>query len=211
MNDPVKDGFLIVIEGIDGAGKTTQASRIKEELSRRGLEVLLTKEPTPGTWGQMLRDSGKTGRLSAEAELQAFIEDRKEHVAHEILPALKAGKIVIVDRYYFSTAAYQGARGLDAQAIIRVNEEFAPEPDLLVIIDIDPEIGRSRIRGRGDVANKFETNQGLKKARSIFAEIQKPYVIRVDGRLAIEPITEQILERFQALAAQKSPRLAGRP
>lgn len=191
------NGFLLVIEGIDGTGKSTQAARLKEELAGRGHDVLLTKEPTNGKWGQLLRDSASKGRLSAEAELQAFIEDRKEHVATKILPALAAGKVVIMDRYYFSTAAYQGARGFDPNEIIRQNETFAPEPDMLVIMDIDPELGRSRIHSRGDVANEFETNAGLNKARAIFAAIQKPYVVRIDATLAADEITRQIVRQFE--------------
>src|SRR5271168_4347864 len=101
-------GFLIAIEGIDGTGKTTQAHHVQELLQSRKLVVIRTKEPTTGHWGQVLRDSALTGRLSLEEEVETFIKDRKEHVETKINPALKDGHIVIADRYYFSSMAYQG-------------------------------------------------------------------------------------------------------
>ncbi|HTD67074.1 MAG TPA: dTMP kinase, partial [Candidatus Limnocylindria bacterium] len=128
---PYFPGFLIAIEGIDGAGKTTQARLLQERLAARQLATIGTKEPTNGPWGRVLRESAQTGRLSIEDEVETFIKDRREHVADKIMPALRDGTIVIVDRYYFSTAAYQGARGLDPQELMRRNEEFAPQPDLL--------------------------------------------------------------------------------
>src|SRR5437762_903582 len=141
-------GFLLVLEGIDGAGKSTQADMIEAALVQRGFSVLRTREPTDGKWGQKLRASATTGRLPIAEELHAFYEDRKEHVTALIEPSLAAGKVVIVDRYYFSMAAYQGARGIDFREIIAKNEEFAPEPDLLVMLDVEPQAGRSRIHDR---------------------------------------------------------------
>lgn len=166
-------GFLIAIEGIDGAGKTTQAHFIQDELMSRGFQVMRTKEPTTGQWGQVLRDSALTGRLSIEEEVEAFIKDRREHVTEKIMLALLNGMVVIVDRYYFSTAAYQGARGVDPQELLRRNEEFAPEPDLLILLDVDPKVGLKRIRTRGDRANLFEQNNTLRRAREIFLQHQK--------------------------------------
>src|SRR5437867_1133610 len=93
-------GFLIAIEGIDGAGKTTQTQLLAGLLQDRGYEVVTTKEPTKGKWGTMLREKAKTGRLSPEEELNAFLNDRKEHIETIIRPNLEAGKVVIADRYY---------------------------------------------------------------------------------------------------------------
>jgi dTMP kinase len=166
-------GYLIAIEGIDGAGKTTQAHHLQAAIARRNLTVVRTKEPTTGHYGQVLRDSALTGRLSLEEEVETFINDRREHVENTINPHLREGHIVIVDRYYFSNMAYQGARGMDPHAIMTRNEEFAPEPDLLVLLDLDPKIGLQRIRLRGDRANHFETTDTLEKARDIFRSIRK--------------------------------------
>jgi dTMP kinase len=192
-------GFLVAIEGIDGAGKTTQAHFVQERLQARKLVVIRTKEPTTGHWGQMLRDSALTGRLSLEEEIETFIKDRREHVQTVITPALNQGQIVIVDRYYFSTAAYQGARGADPQELIRLNETFAPEPDLLVLLDIDPEIGLERIETRGDRANHFEKTNTLHGAREIFNSIQKPYLYRLDACQSPETLRDLIVREFTTI------------
>jgi dTMP kinase len=197
-------GFLIVIEGIDGAGKTTQAHHVQDALQAQKLAVIRTKEPTAGHWGQVLRDSALTGRLSIEEEVEAFIKDRKEHVEQTINPALREGKIVIVDRYYFSTAAYQGARGVDPDELIRRNEEFAPEPDLLVLLDIDPKAGLERIRTRGDRANHFEKTGTLRSARDIFLSIKKPYLLRIDATQQPGEICNLIMRKFWALHAERT-------
>ena len=164
----------------------------------RGLRVMRTKEPTTGQWGQVLRDSALTGRLSIEDEVETFIKDRQEHVSEKIMPALRDGMIVIVDRYYFSTAAYQGARGLDPAELIRRNEEFAPEPDLLVLLDIEVAEGLERVRTRGDRANLFEQTDTLRRAREIFLRIDKPYLQRLDARRAPEETCADIVREFSA-------------
>src|SRR6476660_6710847 len=100
-------GILVAFEGIDGAGKTTQAELLGRHLRQAGLTVVQTKEPTSVPHGQRLRASAATGRLGKDEELQAFLDDRRDHVRTLIAPALGRGEVVIVDRYYFSTAAYQ--------------------------------------------------------------------------------------------------------
>src|SRR4051794_35061604 len=110
-------GIFIVVDGIDGAGKTTQVQLIGDALEAAGEVVVRSKEPTNGPWGQKLRASAANGRLPLDAELRAFVEDRKEHVASVIRPAMDDGKIVIVDRYFYSTIAYQGSRGADACSV----------------------------------------------------------------------------------------------
>lgn len=196
-------GFLIAIEGIDGAGKTTQAHHVQEALQARKLCVLRTKEPTTGTWGQVLRDSALTGRLSLEEEVETFIKDRREHVETKINPALQEGHIVIVDRYYFSNMAYQGSQGIAPEEIMRRNELFAPEPDLLVVLDIDPKNGLERIKTRGDRANHFEKTSTLRKAREIFNNIKKPYFYKLDATQAPEAIRTLIVRQFSAIYAER--------
>ena len=195
---PYFPGFLLVIEGIDGAGKSTQAKVLGERLAARGHKVVLTKEPTNGPWGRLLRESAQTGRLSIEEEVETFLKDRREHVEQLILPRLREGCVVIVDRYYFSTVAYQGARGVDPQELLRRNEEFAPEPDLLVLFDLEVEAGLGRVQTRGDQANLFEQTESLRRAREIFLSIQKPYLLKVDARRAAEEISAEILAAFDA-------------
>ena len=200
-------GFLISIEGIDGAGKTTQAHHLQCALQARKLPTIRTKEPTTGHWGQILRDSALTGRLSLEEEVDTFIRDRKEHVETIINPELAAGHIVIVDRYYFSSMAYQGARGMNPQEIMERNELFAPEPDLLVILDLEPETGLQRVKTRGDRADHFEETDTLTKAREIFLSIRKPYLYLLDARQDPKVLSDLILSRFSAIHAEKLVRM----
>ncbi|HEY3861565.1 MAG TPA: dTMP kinase [Verrucomicrobiae bacterium] len=197
-------GYFIAIEGIDGAGKTTQAHFLQERLQEKKLCVIRTKEPTTGPYGQILRDSAVTGRLSLEEEVEMFLKDRREHVETVINPALRDGHVVIVDRYYFSTMAYQGARGMDPEELMRRNEQFAPEPDLLVILDLDPKLGLQRIRTRGDRANHFERTDTLKKAREIFNSIKKPYLYHLDAGQDPETLRELILRRFSDICAERA-------
>lgn len=193
---PPYPGFFVVIEGIDGAGKSTQAKRLGERLTARGEKVVLSREPTMGQYGKLLRESAQTGRLSIEEEIELFLKDRREHVNELILPRLREGCVVIVDRYYFSTAAYQGARGVDPQELIRRNEEFAPEPDLLVLFDLPVEDGLSRVRARGDKADHFEQVEQLRRVREIFLSIQKPYLVKVDARQEPGVIAEEMWRAY---------------
>jgi dTMP kinase len=203
---PHYPGFLIAIEGIDGAGKTTQAGLLQEALEQKNFLVVRTKEPTAGHWGQILRNSASTGRLSLEEEAETFIKDRKEHVDTVIQPALAAGKVIIVDRYYFSTAAYQGARGLDPSKLLERNEAFAPEPDLLVLLDVEPEMGLERVRARGDQANLFEKRDSLEKAREIFLGIKRSYLCRLDARQEPNVLRDRIVARFETIVSEKRQR-----
>src|SRR5688572_15418123 len=108
----VNRGRLIALEGLDGCGKTTQAARIAEALHARGRDIVQTREPSEGPMGRKIRELARAGeRVPAERELQLFTDDRRDHVAQVIEPALAAGRWVITDRYYLSTVAYQGARG----------------------------------------------------------------------------------------------------
>jgi dTMP kinase len=189
----LEPGILVAIEGIDGAGKTTQAKRLADVYRSDGFTVVTEKEPTDGPWGQRLRASAISGRHDPEEEANLFIEDRRDHVERIIGPALEAGSIVIVDRYFLSNVAYQGARGVDPEGVLRRNEEFAPAPDVAVILEIDPEVGAARIRARGDTQNHFEGVESLRQVAAQFAAIQRPYIQVIDGAKPIETITNEIL------------------
>lgn len=195
-------GFFIVIEGIDGTGKSTQARRLADWFQSQGREVVLSREPTDGPWGAKVREAGATGRLSPEEELHCFLMDRRDHVANLITPALAAGKVVILDRYYFSTMAYQGARGFDREEIRRNNEEFAPVPDLLLIMDLDPAISLLRIGARGDTANEFEKLENLESCRDTFLSLQDESFARViDATQPLDSVQQEI-QRVVQMAIQ---------
>lgn len=165
------DGFLIAVEGIDGAGKTTIAALLAQYCGERGISCLLSKEPTGLSFGQKLRESAQSGRLSAEEELDFFLKDRIDHFQRAIGPAMAQGAFVILDRYYWSTAAYQGARGLDPDQICEMNEAAVPKPDLVLLLDVAPEVGLGRIHSRGDRPNDFEKLEDLRVSRDIFLKL----------------------------------------
>jgi dTMP kinase len=190
----MSQGLFIVIEGIDGTGKSTQSKRLAEWFRSRGREVVLSREPTDGPWGKKLRESATTGRLSAEEELECFLNDRREHVEMSIKPALAEGKVVILDRYYFSTMAYQGARGFDPGEIRLRNEAFAPQPDLLLILDLSVESAHGRIGARGDTANEFEQRDTLSRCREIFLSLlDEPFACVIDAEPSLNVVTADIL------------------
>lgn len=172
-------GLFIVIEGIDGTGKSTQAKKLAQWFEQQGRSVVLSREPTNGPWGQAVREAASTNRLAPEQELEYFLKDRLEHVTNLIRPALAEGKVVILDRYYFSTMAYQGARGFDPAVIREKNEAFAPIPDLLLIMDLNVDAALSRIGVRGEGTNEFEKRDNLVRCREIFLSLADEEFARV--------------------------------
>jgi len=189
----MSNGTFIVIEGIDGTGKSTQVRLLAEWFAAHGREVVVSREPTDGPWGKKLRDSAASGRLSPAEELEYFLNDRRQHVDEVIAPALATGKVVILDRYYFSTMAYQGARGFDPAEIRRLNEAFAPLPDLLLILDLEVDAAHERIGSRGDTANEFEQRDALERCRQIFLSLQhEPYARVIPSNCSIAEVAARL-------------------
>ncbi len=171
MKPVVPGGFLVAVEGIDGAGKTTVSALLAQYCGERGLACTYSKEPTSLRFGRQLRESARSGRLGSAEELELFLNDRKDHASRSLRPALEFGAIVILDRYYWSTAAYQGARGIDPAEILAANEAHVPRPDLVVLLDVPPGAGLDRVKVRGDIPNEFEKAQALARAREIFLDL----------------------------------------
>ncbi len=193
-------GCLIVFEGIDGSGKTTQIELLYDRLRRDGYEVIQRKEPTDGQWGQKIRRLFSHGRegISREMELSWFLNDRRDHVTHYIRPALNRHQIVLIDRYYFSTMAYQGALGLDITAIQAQNEAFAPPPDLLLLLKIPPEASLQLVRQRS-APNQFEKLDYLKQVADVFDHMQFPYLRRIDATQTIDLVHQHIWQAVDPL------------
>ncbi len=188
-------GLFIVIEGIDGTGKSTQAKMLERALMEVGHTVILDREPSDGPYGKILRDSATTGRLSPQEELDLFHKDRKYHLDNIILPALQRGETVILDRYYFSTMAYQGQRGFDPQEIRETNLRFAPNPDILFILDLAVDQARERIGVRGDTTNEFEQRDALQYCRDTFLSVSnEKFAHVIDSSRTIDEIHQQMLE-----------------
>ena len=189
-------GVLIAFEGIDGAGKTTQVELLERFLLSSEVAVKRSKEPTDGPWGQKIRASASNGRMPLADELAAFTEDRKQHVRDLIAPALQAGQTVILDRYFYSTIAYQGTRGADVAAIASLMQEIAPVPDVVFLIDVPPAVGIDRITGgRGESPNEFEKLDDLRKARATFQNLtaNHPEVVQIDGTRPIVDVHRAVL------------------
>jgi len=194
-------GILIAFEGIDGAGKTTQVELLTQHFVAAGRSVIRSKEPTDGVWGQKIRTSAKTNRMTLKDELNAFIEDRKEHLRDKILPALAKGQVVILDRYFYSTIAYQGSRGGEVEAITAQMLASAPEPDIVFLIDVAPEVGLARIRqGRGEVPNAFETLANLQAVRAVFLALAKKFanIATIDGTATAEEVHQAVVQQLTA-------------
>lgn len=187
-------GKLIAFEGIDGSGKSTQARLFADWLEARGREVVRTREPTNGPWGRKIREARFTARLSPEDELHAFIEDRRQHVAELINPSLSRGAVVVIDRYYYSTVAYQGARGLDPAELFARNRAFAPKPDLVVLVDVEPKHSLERINARGEGQDLFETIGELTAVRQRFlAMASEAHVTVLSGMGTPEVVFGRVL------------------
>ncbi|HDD31885.1 MAG TPA: dTMP kinase [Thermococcus litoralis] len=196
-------GMFIVLEGIDGAGKSTQAKMLAEWFENKGYEVVLTKEPTDTAFGKLIRrlvlTGGKEGiidgaRISKEAEALLFAADRAEHVKKLIEPSLKAGKVVISDRYFYSSLAYQWARGLDLEWLINLNA-FAPRADLVILLDLPVKESIKRINGRS-IRSEFDKIVELqKKVRENYLKLAEKFEeIRIINALApVEDIHNDIV------------------
>jgi dTMP kinase len=211
MAQPVPKGTLIAIEGIDGSGKTTQAALLKDWALGLGFEVVATKEPTAGPWGSRIRNSKFTSRMSADEELDCFVRDRREHVEELLAPSLERGAVVIVDRYYFSTAAYQGARGLEPAAVLALNQAFAPRPDIVLLLDLAPEEGLQRVSERGAGRDLFESVEELTKARAIFLSLEEPRIVKLDATLGVVDLHARIIfELMKGPLQSRIPEMAGR-
>ncbi len=187
-------GLFIVIEGIDGTGKSTQAKMLQQALQQAGHTVILDHEPSDGPYGKILRDSATTGRLSPQEELDLFHKDRKHHVDELIMPALQRDETVVLDRYYFSTMAYQGQRGFDKDEIRETNLSFAPNPDILFILDLDVDQARERIGIRGDTTNEFEKRDALQYCRDTFLSVRhEDFAHVIDSSQSIEQMHQEML------------------
>jgi len=195
-------GLFVVFEGIDGTGKTTQVRRLAESLRAQGREAVELREPTDGPHGSEIRRMAIEGRPDPDRERELFVMDRREDVAKNILPSLERGAVVVLDRYYFSTMAYQGARGIDPCEIRAENEAFAPKPDLLVLLDLSVDEALERVRkSRGGAPDEFEQAESLAKVKAIFDGLDDPFILRIDASGTEDAIARMVLARVEELLA----------
>ena len=194
-------GWLIVFEGIDGTGKSTQCREMEAYLNTLEIPVTRLREPTDGIWGQKIRKILSDGRgdLTREEELSWFIKDRREDVEKNIVPALNLNKVVLMDRYYYSTAAYQGALGLDPKNILRENENFAPIPDRTYVFTASPEECLARIESSRESHSSFEKLEYLNQVQKIFDSFDGNNIKRIKSSGTITDIHSQLCEDLHQL------------
>ena len=192
-----KKGVFIVIEGLDGSGKTTQAKLLAKKLSKF-YKVHLTAEPSRGKIGTFIREGllYEQMRLQVEAEALLFAADRVEHMYNELKPALDEGKLVICDRYVYSTLAYQGSVGLSLDWIKTTNAR-ALQPDFGIFIDVPPAKVLARLQRRKSVMETVETQT---KVHDIYLKfVEKGELISIDGDRDKAFVAEELYEKVVLL------------
>ena len=201
-------GYFISFEGIDGSGKSTQIQKLAKFLGALDFDIVITREPGGSVGGEEIRNlllQGNIDRWSAETEILLFTAARRDHLERIILPALKEGKIVICDRFTDSTRMYQGMRGANLRNLVdTLNEKVINfDPDLTIIIDINPEISLKRAKSRKTVEERFE-DFGVDlqmKMRKGFIELAKEFGDRievVDGQQSVDKLAQDICSLVKA-------------
>ena len=183
-------GVFMCIEGLDGCGKTTQAKLLAKKF-RKSHNAIYTAEPSRGKIGTFIRKRCLYGekRLATIVEALLFAADRIEHVENDVLPALRERKLVISDRYVYSSLAYQGAAGLSLEWIEKINEH-ALKPDLAVFLDVDPKTVMQRLKPKRSVMETLETQQ---KVRDIYLKfVAKGELVRLDGNRTEDEVAEAL-------------------
>ena len=188
-------GKFVVIEGLDGSGKSAQVDLVIDFLKEKGKEVVVTKEPTVDSEaGRKVKQALKHEISVEPLELQGlYVQDRKEHLENKVVPTLKEGKFVVSSRYAFSTFAYGYSDGLDVDLLIKMNDNFLL-PDLTIIVDVSPESCVQRIEGRGEPKELFEKLEKLTKVNEIYKKLPEMFenVIMVNGERPIQEVFEDI-------------------
>jgi len=189
----MRRGLLICIEGLDRSGKTTQSHLLVENLKSKGFEAVYTTEPSDGEIGRFIKRYvlRRRKRIPAHIEALLFAADRVDHVEREIKPMLNEGKIVVSDRYIYSSLAYQGAAGLDVEWIREVNR-MVPEPDLAIYLEVPIDVIMERLR-RKRRKSVMESPEIQEKVREVYIKLVKEgKLIMVDGNRSITEVSRDI-------------------
>ena len=201
-------GYFVSFEGIDGSGKSTQIQYLAKYLETLGFDVIITREPGGSVGGEQIRKlllQGEVDRWSPETELLLFTAARRDHLERIILPALDDGKIVICDRFTDSTRLYQGMRGSSLRNLVELLNEkvIMCDPDLTIIIDINPETGLKRAKSRKTIEERFE-DFGVElqmKMRKGFIELAKEFGNRIEvvnGQQSVDKVAKDICSILKA-------------
>lgn len=194
----MRSGYFIVLEGIDGSGKTTIAKELKTFFINKKANVLITQEPTKGNIGNIIREylmNTERDKRNPIFEALAFAADRAWHIENLIKPYLEKGYLIICDRYYYSSFAYQIINGLESKWLIEINK-YMLKPDLALFLDVRPEVAIKRIK---HPRNIFECIHFLKKVYTNYMKmVDSNMLIRVNGERKIESIIRDITKIIDA-------------
>ncbi len=195
----MEKGKFIVLEGIDGSGKSTQARMLAEEWERRGVDVLLTAEHTDGPAGKLVEEVvRKRIKMPPLALQMIFVADRIDHTNGVIKPALETGRVVVSDRYYGSTVAY-GAEVAEKEWLLQLNRKVSVVPDLTFWVDVSAEIAMERMNLRGDERTIFEKTERLERVTNVYEWLagREENWIRVEGKDEVKVIHEKIMREIE--------------
>lgn len=215
------DGLFIAIEGIDGAGTTTQAAKLFDALQAKGLPVHLTREPSDGPIGVLIRQilSGRVvvpgvhGVRPPDWTTMAllFAADRVDHVDAEIVPNLMDGVTVITDRFDYSSVAYQSMTSDDGDSAIewvRTINARARRPDLTIVLDVPSDIAAQRRQKRAKARELYEDDELQAKLAAFYADIERHFpkdkVVHVDGASPLDVVAAEILRAVVALRGERT-------
>ncbi|EPX57509.1 Thymidylate kinase [Cystobacter fuscus DSM 2262] len=217
MSDARRRGLLIVLEGLDGAGTTTQVERLAAALKAEGHSVLTTREPSDGPVGVLIRQAltgrvvlpGGAGPLAPETLALLYAADRTDHLRARVLPALEAGQVVLSDRSVLSSLAYQGA-SLPMEWVEAINSHAIPA-DLTLFVQVSIEVAARRRAARGGPEELFDAEE---KQRRISQQYEaaialrgaREHVVRIDGDASVEAVTAACLARVRELLAREPGR-----
>lgn len=197
--EPVR---YIVFEGIDGAGKTTQASLLRERLRALDCTAISLTEPTYGKYGRMVREHMTKGDdISVERQRELFTLDRRQHVEQKIKPLLQFVRqndsfVIIQHRYYLSAPAYQADGEAEMLALLREQQSFAPKPDIVFLLDLPPELAMDRLKERVGGKSLFEKPATLKKVRDRYLFLVNEgseHIEIIDAVAAKDEVSESVL------------------
>ena len=190
-------GFFIDIEGLDGSGASTQVKLVAKELKKEGVKPYLTKEPTKGPIGKLVRQAleGLWNSLPPSSVQMLFAADRGRHLNEEIIPKLEKGKMIITDRYAWSSVAF-GSVELDREWLLGLNKDFIL-PDLTIFIEVSPEVCLARLKKERKGVELFGEEEHLTQTWDTYHWLAQKFwwaqIAVVDGERKKEEITEEIL------------------
>ncbi|MGB9827838.1 dTMP kinase [Thermosphaera chiliense] len=191
-------GFFIVLEGIDGAGKTTLAKMLIDMFKSKGMEAVYTYEPTDSLIVRAVKGEYSSYR-DAYVDALAFALDRLIHVKTLIQPMLEKGVCVVSDRYFYSSIAYQSAMGAPFEWVVEVNK-YALKPDLAIYLDIPPEVAMARRQGLPSRFPEFEEKEFLNRVRQNYKRmVAQGWLLEVDATREVQAVYSEVLEKVRSL------------